>query len=262
MNSASDTNTRIAAELLATARLQQRRIERLPESCRPLTDAAGYAIQQRVAASLGAIGGWKIGASDPEATPLYAPIIASEIFPSGTTLAANEFPDALIEAEIGFRIRRDMPPRARAYDADAIAAAVELLPVFEIYSSRYLHPADATGPEHLADCLANRGLVFGAPAAATPPATNAAWSIELHIDDKIERVSDARHPAGAPLLLVVWLANHLAAHGRGLRAGQIVTTGALVLGPIGTQISGHWRGAGSVSVRFAASPQSQQAASP
>lgn len=238
-----------AAELLAAARRQRRRIDRLPESCRPLTHTAGYAIQQRVAADLGVTGGWKIGADNAGALPLYAPIIASDIFPSAASLVAQDFPQALIEAEIGFRMRRDLPPREQAYDYESVAAAVEMLPVFEIYSSRYQDPSDVTEAEQLADCLANRGLVFGA-AAASPPATDSSWTIELNIDGKVERVSDARHPVGDPLRLVVWLANHLAAQGGGLQGGQIVTTGALVLGPAGKSNSGHWRGLGSVSVSF------------
>ncbi len=238
-----------AAELLAAARRQRHRIERLPESCRPLTHAAGYAAQQRVAANLGVTGGWKIGADNAGATPLYAPIIASDIFPSAVSLAAQDFPAALIEAEIAFRLRRDLPPRVQAYDYESVAAAVEMLPVFEIYSSRYQNPSDVTDAEQLADCLANRGLIFGT-ATALPPATDSSWTIELNIDGKVERVNNARHPVGDPLRLVVWLANHLAAQGGGLRAGQIVTTGALVLGPIGKNISGHWHGLGSVSVTF------------
>jgi 2-keto-4-pentenoate hydratase len=238
-----------AAELLVAARRQRRRIERLPESCRPQTRAAGYAVQQRVAADLGVTGGWKIGADHAEATPLYAPIIASDIFPSGASLAAQEFPAALIEAEIAFRMRRDLPLRAQAYDYESVAAAVEMLPVFEINGSRYQNPSDVTDAEQLADCLANCGLVFGT-AAASPRATDSSWTIELNIDGRVERVSSKRHPVGDPLRLVVWLANHLAAQGGGLQTGQIVTTGALVLGPAGKSISGQWHGLGSVSVSF------------
>jgi 2-keto-4-pentenoate hydratase len=55
---------------------------------------------------------------------------------------------------------------------------------------------------------------------------------------------------GEPLRLVVWLANTLAARGEMLRAGQVVTTGALLLAPIGHAVDATWRGLGSVSVRF------------
>lgn len=250
MNADPSASIGEAAKLLIAARRDGRQIERLPESCRPLTQASGYAIQRRVAEGLGAIGGWKIGAANAEATPLFAPIFASDVYPSGVTLAAGDFSDSLIEAEIAFRLRRDLPLHARAHTYDAIAAAVELLPVFEIYRSRYGKPADATEAEQIADCLANRGLIFGS-AAASQPVTNVGWTIDLNIAGAVKRVDDVRHPVGDPLTLVVWLANHLAIQGEGLRQGQIVTTGALILGPVGVQVCGQWRGLGSVSATFA-----------
>jgi 2-keto-4-pentenoate hydratase len=55
---------------------------------------------------------------------------------------------------------------------------------------------------------------------------------------------------GDPLRLVAWLADRLNATGDRLRAGQVVTTGALALGPIGREVRGVWQGLGSVTARF------------
>ena len=201
------------------------------------------------------IGGWKIGAGGPDETPLYAPIFSPDVHASGVTLAAADLPGALVEAEIAFRLRQDLPARARPYDLETVAAAVERVPALELYRSRYRDPQAASEPENLADCLANAGLVVGAPSAPSahvsdPSGSVPSWDIDLVIDGETHAGRGLRHPVGDPLRLVVWLANHLAARGEMLCTGQVVTTGALLLAPIGHAVHGEWQGIGPVSVRF------------
>lgn len=246
---------RRAARMLVAARRERRLIERLPLDCRPGDLAAGYAVQAQVAGMLGAIGGWKIGAADPGNTPLHAPIFAQEIHPSGVTLAAKDFTCAIIEAEIAFRLRQDLPVGDVAHDAASVARAVERVPALEIYRSRYREPDAAEEAEQLADCLANGGLIVGVGVGVGVEAVMAGgamptWDIDLAVDDTLEQVRAARHPAGDPLQLVVWLANHLNRCGGLLSAGQVVTTGAMLLAPIGRSVRGEWQGLGSVSASF------------
>lgn len=244
-----------AARMLVAARRERRLIERLPLDCRPGDLAAGYAVQAQVAGMLGAIGGWKIGAADPGGTPLHAPIFAQEIHPSGVTLAAKEFTGAIIEAEIAFRLRQDLPVADVAHDAVSVARAVERVPALEIYRSRYREPGAAEEAEQLADCLANGGLIVGVGVGIGVESVMSGgvmptWDIDLAVDDTLKQVRAARHPAGDPLQLVVWLANHLNRCGGLLSAGQVVTTGALLLAPIGRSVRGECQGLGSVSASF------------
>ena len=244
-----------AARMLVAARRERRLIERLPLDCRPGDLAAGYAVQAQVAGMLGAIGGWKIGAADPGNTPLHAPILAQEIHPSGVTLAAKEFIGAIIEAEIAFRLRQDLPVGDVAHDAASVARAVERVPALEIYRSRYREPDAAEEAEQLADCLANGGLIVGVGVGIGVESVMSGgvmptWDIDLAVDDTLKQVRAARHPAGDPLQLVVWLANHLNRCGGLLSAGQVVTTGALLLAPIGRSVRGECQGLGSVSASF------------
>ena len=242
---------RRAARMLVAARRERRLIERLPLDCRPGDLAAGYAVQAQVAGMLGAIGGWKIGAADPGNTPLHAPIFAQEIHPSGVTLAAKEFPGAIIEAEIAFRLLQDLRVGDVAHDAASVARAVERVPALEIYRSRYREPGAAEEAEQLADCLANGGLIVGVGVESVMAGgAMPAWDIDLAVDDTLKQVRAARHPAGDPLQLVVWLANHLNRCGGLLSAGQVVTTGALLLAPIGRSVRGECQGLGSVSASF------------
>lgn len=196
------------------------------------------------------IGGWKIGAGGPDETPLYAPIPDLDIHPSGAALPAADYPGASIEAEIAFRLRRDLPSGGGIHDLTTVAAAVDVLPALEIYRSRYRDARAASQPENLADRLANAGLVVGVPSVPSGRGTDPSWDIELVIDGESREGRALRHPVGDPLRLVAWLANTLAARGEMLRAGQVVTTGALLLAPIGHAVDATWRGLGSVSVRF------------
>jgi 2-keto-4-pentenoate hydratase len=242
-----------AARMLVAARRERRLIERLPLDCRPGDLAAGYAVQAQVAGMLGATGGWKIGAADPGNTPLHAPIFAQEIHPSGVTLAAKEFTGAIIEAEIAFRLLQDLRVGDVAHDAASVARAVERVPALEIYRSRYREPGAAEEAEQLADCLANGGLIVGVGVGVESVMAGGAmpaWDIDLAVDDTLKQVRAARHPAGDPLQLVVWLANHLNRCGGLLSAGQVVTTGALLLAPIGRSVRGECQGLGSVSASF------------
>jgi len=90
----------------------------------------------------------------------------------------------------------------------------------------------------------------GDPGSPTASPADPLWDIDLVIDGGIREGRVLRHPVGDPRRLVVWLANELIARGEMLRAGQVVTTGALVLGPLGCDNRGEWRGIGAVSVRF------------
>lgn len=244
-----------AARMLVAARRERRLIERLPLDCRPADLAAGYSVQTEVAGMLGAIGGWKIGAADPGSTPLHAPIFAQEIHRSGVTLAAKDLTGAIVEAEIAFRLLQDLPLGHAAHDAASVARAVERVPALEIYRSRYRQPGEVDEAEQLADCLSNGGLIVGVGVgvgveAATAGGAMPTWDIDLAVDGTLEQVRAVRHPAGDPLQLVVWLANHLNRCGGLLSAGQVVTTGALLLAPIGRAVRGEWRGLGSLSARF------------
>ena len=58
------------------ARRTHEPIDDLPEELRPTTVDEAYFIQDRLSLVYGTVGGWKVGAPTPEATPMFAPIAA------------------------------------------------------------------------------------------------------------------------------------------------------------------------------------------
>jgi 2-keto-4-pentenoate hydratase len=80
-----------AANLLLDARRTGVKLEDLPEQLRPVDVAEIYAVQDAIALAFGEIGGWKIGAPTPEATPLFAPMPLNWIAADGATLTGERF---------------------------------------------------------------------------------------------------------------------------------------------------------------------------
>src|SRR6516164_4780616 len=60
-----------AADLLLDARRTNKPIADLPKELRPVTLEEAYYIQDRMSWAYEAIGGWKVGAPTPDATPAY-----------------------------------------------------------------------------------------------------------------------------------------------------------------------------------------------
>ncbi|HMK67872.1 MAG TPA: fumarylacetoacetate hydrolase family protein, partial [Stellaceae bacterium] len=78
----------------------------------------------------------------------------------------------------------------------------------------------------LADTQSNGGFCFG-PAVADWRAVDLLnQPVVLTLDGRAAADARGGNAAGHPLRLLVWLANHAARLGRGIRAGEIVTTGS------------------------------------
>src|SRR5437868_9374202 len=138
-------------------------VHALPASCRPQSDADAYPVQDAVVRHLGeAIGGWKVGAGSASSAAFCAPIWMKMIRPSPASYDARELRLIGIEAEFAFRLGRDLPARAGAYDRAEVTAGASLHPVIEVVDSRYADFRSLDRLSILADNFSNGGLVYGA----------------------------------------------------------------------------------------------------
>jgi len=138
-------------------------VHELPTSCQPQCDADAYLIQDAVIHQLGeTVGGWKVGAAAAATAAFCAPIYKGIIRPSPASYSASELRIIGIEAEIAFRLGRDLPPRDAAYDRAEVTAGASLHPVIEVVDSRYADFRSLDRPSILADNFSNGGLVYGA----------------------------------------------------------------------------------------------------
>lgn len=216
-----------AAALLAEARKTGQGLAELPIDCRPRNDEEAYAIQDAVVRSTGPIRGWKTGAATPETEPAYAPIFTvlaePQRFPAKTQRLFG------IEAEIAFRLARDLPKRDRPYTRDEVVAAIATMhPAVELVDSRFADFAKVDGTSKLADNQSNGALIHG-PAVADWQKLGldlARPRITVTIDGKVAAQTTG-NSGGDPLRLLTALANHCAGRTGGLRAGDMITTGSI-----------------------------------
>ena len=215
-----------AAELLIGAR-EGPLLSAFPETCRPRDEAEAYRIQDEVAARLGPIEGWKVGASGPDAIPNCAPLLAGSVLSSPARIPSEGLSLRGVEAEIAFRFAKDLPPRTQPYERPEVLAAIESACVaIEFCECRFRDWQTLDPISKLADSNMNQALIAGAEWYDWKGLEVAAQPVVMSFDGR--RVIDRRggNTAGDLFRMLVWLANHLSARGPGLRRGLIVTTGS------------------------------------
>ena len=243
-----------AAEFLLAARHSGQRPAALPENMRPRTVGDAYAIQDAVAAKLGAIGGWKVGAKNASAEPTCAPLPATLILRSPQRFAAGRFALNGVEAELAFMLSHDLPPRPQPYCvADLEASVATVHPAIEIVDSRFVDLGAVDALSVLADFQSNGALVVGNGVALPHAFESSTQEVALDIDGVRAVESRGSNPAGDVLSLLAWLANHVAARNGGLRCGDLVTTGSwtgMRFVASGTRVEAAFAGIGGVDVGF------------
>ena len=161
--------------------------------------------------------------------PCGGSVFARGVHQSGVSLRHADFVRVGVECEIAVRLARDLAPSAAPFTADAVAQAVEAyLPAIEIVDDRYVDWQTLGAPTLVADDFFAAGCVLGKPVARS-----AAPDLLDVVGRALVNGDEAGRGTGADVLghphhALAWLANHLAAGGKGLRAGQIVLTGSLV----------------------------------
>jgi 2-keto-4-pentenoate hydratase len=241
-----------AAALLVDARQQHRQVE--PFAPGPTGVGDAYAVQDVVAQRLGPIGAWKVGAKAPGQVPNAAPILANLIRPSPADWPASSLHMIGIEAELAFRLGRDVAPRDGPLDRGEIWAAIESVhAAVEIVDTRLTGWKNADRLWVLADNQSNGGLVYdpqGVPLRGMPLADA---PVRLVIDGRTVVEGRGGNPAGDPSWLVEWLVEHCARRRGGLRAGMLVTTGSCTGMPFvepGASVEAVFDGIGRVVLRF------------
>ena len=233
--------TLAAAQIIATARRNRTRLRRDRRSdASPHDEADGYRIQRAVHDLLlphvGAMVGYKIGCTSAVMQqylgiphPCGGGVFAAGVHQSGAALPAHDFVRVGVECEIAVRLGQDLPAAQAPFTADSVARAIEAYhPAIEIVDERYVDWQTLGAATLVADDFYAAGCVLGAPVArsAVPDLLKIVGRAIIN-DVEVSRGTGA-DVLGHPHNPLAWLANHLAADGKGLRAGQIVLTGSLV----------------------------------
>lgn len=218
-----------AASLLAAARRESRRIDGLPEACRPKSAADAHAIQKAVTAVLeDEVSAYKANApvaGDPKSYGLRGPIYAANTRTSPAKFPVAEAPQCGVEGEVAFRFRHDLPPRATAYAREEVSAAVDACAAIEVVTSRFANPDAMSANDKLADCISNGGFVFGELVADWRAIDLAKLKVRLTVNGEAVLEQVGGHPIGDPLGVAVAFVEMMRTED-GVKAGQFVTCGS------------------------------------
>ncbi|MGE0285721.1 MAG: 2-keto-4-pentenoate hydratase [Bradyrhizobium sp.] len=255
-----------AAQVIANARRNRSPLAALPADCIPATEAEGYRVQRAlhdlIRPQVGALVGYKIGCTSKVMQeyleiphPCGGGVFERVVHESGARLAASDYVRVGVECEIAVRLARDLLPTEQPFTAEWVGEAVEAYyPAIEIVDDRYVKWETLGAPTLVADDFFAAGCVLGhAIARSAAPDLLDVTGRALINDTEAGRGTGA-DVLGHPHHALAWLANHLAAEGRGLHARQIVLTGSLVktvwLAP-GDHVRMELEGLGDVEATFA-----------
>jgi 2-keto-4-pentenoate hydratase len=261
------TDIRAAAKTIAAARRDRTPLPPLAPDAAPQTEAEGYRIQDAVhellAGELGALVGYKIGCTSAVMQqyldiphPCGGGVFANGVFDSGASLSTRDFVRVGVECEIAVKLARDLALTEEPFTAEWVAESIEAyLPAIEIVDDRYVDWQTLGAPTLVADDFFAAGCVLGKPVARVGVPDHLLHVIGRALVNGVEvgRGSGA-DVLGHPHNALAWLANHLAADGKSLRAGQLVLTGSLVKTvwlDAGDEVVMELEGLGRVEARFA-----------
>ena len=220
---------RRAAELLASARRDGAKLDDLPAELRPRNLDEAYAIQDALAGLFGPTGGWKVGAA-PGGGILVAPIAAAFIHPQAAAPAVPA--PARLEVELAVTLATDLPARGAPYLAAEMAPAIAAAHVvIEVLNHRFIAQDGISALTYLADGNGNAGVIVGDTIAGWRSLDLATLDAAMNVDGVTRGRRNRGDSMQVLLDLLAGLANHAADHTGGLRAGQVVITGAR-LGPV------------------------------
>src|SRR6185503_3377491 len=167
-----------------------------PVPAEPLASEEGaYRVQDLVFAAL--LPGqrpvaWKAGAQNDKTEPTAAPIRA--VHRSPATVSAAAMTMIGIEAEIAFRMARDLPAQPDPYRDEEVAAAVgEALAAIELCDTRLADWASAPALWKLADFQSNAALIVGSGTRDWRKSDFTSQPVELRIGERTI-VARGSHP--------------------------------------------------------------------
>lgn len=221
----------------------------------PADTKDAYAIQAAVMGGLGAaVGGFKTGRGKADEVPVFAPIRAQTIVPSGATLPAAESRLRGVELEIGFRVDAALPAPDDGDFMDRLAERVVALPCLEIVEARLADPDAAPPLWKLADNQANGALVLGPPVTAWRDLNLTAPTARLQIGAQTVWDGSALAPGGNPFETFAAFVRTVGTHCGGLQPGMVVICGSLTgvdYAQAGEAVAGTISGLGRVTATFA-----------
>ncbi|MDW8467787.1 MAG: hypothetical protein RML56_01025 [Burkholderiales bacterium] len=182
------------SDLIASLLVHARRAREplvVPDRAAVKTDAVAYRVQDKVYAKLwpGTLpAAWKVGAPSDKVEPAAAPIPPELMLASPARAQAAALHLVGVEAEVAYRLSRDLPRRANPWSDEEIAAAVgEVVVTIELCGTRLANWKDAPAGWKLADFQSNGALVIGTGTRDWRAIDWKRQEVEFRIGDRVSK---------------------------------------------------------------------------
>ncbi|WP_217236455.1 2-keto-4-pentenoate hydratase [Streptomyces sp. AC555_RSS877] len=163
----------------------------------------------------------QIGVDQPDSGVL----LDDMVLPTGSTLSLDGLLMPRVEAEIAFRLGRDL--RGPDIDASDVHLAVDqVLLALEVIDTRY-GDWRMTLQDSVADNAAAARAVLGTSVPLSPGLALACEQVSVRVDGDTVVTAPGSAVLGNPLNAVAWLVRQLSNYGGGLRTGDLVLAGAV-----------------------------------
>ena len=227
-----------AAETLLAAHKANVQFRALGPPDRPATVPDAYDIQQRFVTLLrgthGDAVGYKVGLTSAAMQtfcgidhPIAGVVLARRVVQSGATVRRADYGRLGLEFEIAVRLKSDVPVTGMPFTAEAIAPHIDgVCAAIEVVDDRSADYASLDVLSLVADNSWNAGIVLSEFATKWPDLADVpgrATKDRVAIGE-----GHGRDILGHPFNSVAWLATQLASRGVGLKAGEVVMTGAVM----------------------------------
>jgi 2-keto-4-pentenoate hydratase len=235
----------------------------LDASGHPKSTEEAYAIQHAVAAISGhAARGFKVGSTSLQAQRLLGTdepgsglLLAPYVHESPARIAIAPAHTPAVEGEFAFKLGRELPPRAAPYAMEEAAAAVAAVAgAIEVVGTRFAGGLAGKGRWLVtADCGANIAFVGGPWRHDLRGLDLKTHPVAMTINGAVRGTGTGERALGDPMNVLLWLANQQSAAGRGLTAGEIVSTGTCTgLDPVrpGDRVQADFGDLGRVEIFF------------
>ena len=231
-----------AARWLYEAHERREPFRPLPPDVAPHTAEAAYEIQDAFVAlraeKRGAVVGYKIALASPAMQrfvgvdrPQAGMMFESTLLRTPAVVRAADYLRLIVEFEMAVLLEEDLPAADAPFTPDRVASAVgAVMPAIELADDRQADYGELSKHpfELIADNTWNEGAVLGYPVSDWKALDLAAVRGRATINGSLVGEGNGGDAMGHPFNSVAWIADHLAAHSRGLLRGDVVITGSII----------------------------------
>ncbi len=226
-------------EWLLAARKNMSVESNLPKSLYPDSSRQAYQVQEELVSKMvrlhdSPVIGYKLACTFTPLMkmlgtdgPFYGCLMEHSTYENKCTLATEDFTVRIVEPEFLLEMNADLPVTDEPYTAQSIFPYIgNLIPSIEVVDHRYIDFTKVGVNALIADNAIHGVSVLGEAVSDWKNIDLITHKVDLCINGEIKETGTGANVLGNPLNAMAWLANTLESHGKRLKKGDLVTTGA------------------------------------